>query len=85
MTARATIVSDRVRDALGVPVSAVFAEQGQWVCFVRRAEAFRVQPVTVGRQNLDFAEITSGLDPGDQVGLSRPGPASLVQAGPRKE
>ncbi|MFH1155991.1 MAG: HlyD family efflux transporter periplasmic adaptor subunit [Pseudomonadota bacterium] len=78
MTARVTIVSDQVRNALTVPVSAVFQDHDGWICYRRQGKAFMPVPVIPGRQNLDFIEITSGLKAGDEVALVKPEDSALV-------
>ncbi len=80
MTSRVTILSGQVKDALCVPVSALFIEDGG--CFCYRAERGGFERITVktGRQNLDYVEIVSGLDPDDRVALTRPEPYSYHHA-----
>lgn len=72
MTARSTILTDSVKDALCLPVQAVFDENGQRFVFRQEGQKFRRVGVVIGRQNEDFAEILSGLSAGDQVSLFKP-------------
>jgi len=72
MTCRISIQAESVKDALSVPVQAVFyGDQGNY-CFVkRRQEGFEKRRVLVGRQNEEFVEIMDGLYPDEQVSLVR--------------
>jgi HlyD family secretion protein len=72
MTARVSILSDRVQDQLVIPVQAVFEEGGLTFCYTYREEGFKKVGVTTGRQNEDLVVILSGLKPGDRVSLVKP-------------
>ncbi len=66
--------SVQVRLQLGQPEQALLLERGgffqatggRWAYVVRGGEAVRV-PITLGRQNPLFFEVTDGLQPGDRV------------------
>ncbi len=61
------VVEWRGDDVLQVPLSALFRDNGDWAVFrVRDGIAARVA-VEIGRRNGRMAEITAGLDAGDQV------------------
>ncbi len=77
MTARVSIMTDNVKQALSVPVQAVFIEKGRKYCYVHSGESFRKAEVSVGRQNEDMAEILSGVQQGDKVCLIRPSPEEI--------
>jgi HlyD family secretion protein len=72
MTARIFITAESVKNALTVPLSAIFEEEGRKKCFVTKNGGVRVAEVTIGRQNEDFVEIASGLREGERVSLVRP-------------
>ncbi len=72
MTARTTILTDEVRNALTLPVQAVFEENGQRFVYRQGGSRFYRVRVIVGRRNEDFAEILSGLSAGDRVSLFKP-------------
>ena len=61
----------RVREASGavaVPAAAVFNAEGQNMIWVRRADGkAERRPVTVGVSGTDLVQITTGVQPGDQV------------------
>ncbi len=72
MSARVAIRSRAVKDALTVPIQAVFDEQGaKWVYLYSNGK-FHKAAVTTGVLSEDWAEIKSGLEPEQQVALSRP-------------
>jgi len=72
MTARVTVASDQVRDALCVPIQAVFDENGAKYCYRLNGKSLQKVSVSIGKQNEDMVEIISGLQKGDQVSLVRP-------------
>ncbi|MDG1116040.1 MAG: HlyD family efflux transporter periplasmic adaptor subunit [Flavimaricola sp.] len=53
--------------AVQVPASALFREGEGWAVFVDRDGAAATQPVTLGPNNGQTAQILSGLAPGDRV------------------
>jgi HlyD family secretion protein len=72
MTARVSILSDRVEDQLTLPVQAVFEEGGLTHCYLYREKKYKKVGVTTGRQNEDRVVIRSGLKSGDRVSLIKP-------------
>lgn len=72
MTARVEVVSERVKDALVIPVPALFFEGSKSVAYVFDGRSLAVRAVAVGRRSDDLLEVTSGLAEGEQVSLVRP-------------
>jgi HlyD family secretion protein len=72
MTARMSILTDSVENALCVPSQAVFDEGGKKYCYLYNAGSFKRAEVALGKQNEDLAEIHSGLNEGDLVSLVKP-------------
>ena len=72
MTARVSILTDNVKNALSAPVQAIFDEGGRKYCYVYTGHSFRKAEVSLGKQNEDMAEIVSGLKKGDKVSLVKP-------------
>ena len=72
MTARVSIVAERVRDALVVPVSALYYEGGQPTCYVFDGNGVLARKVSVGHRSDDLVEITAGLANGERVSLAKP-------------
>lgn len=56
-------------DVIAVPVAALFRDGGDWAVYRTDNGSVRLQHVTLGRRNDDFAEVTSGLDVNDSVVL----------------
>ena len=72
MTARVSIVSDRVHGVLVIPVAALYYEGGQPTCYVFDGRAIVARKVSVGRRSEDLLEVTAGLTEGEQVSLAKP-------------
>jgi RND family efflux transporter MFP subunit len=72
MTANATVVVDRVPDAITIPALAMFQKSGQSVAYVWTGSAFREQPIEIGRTSRDRVLVASGLKAGDRVALKDP-------------
>ena len=66
----ARIVVDQTDpDALLLPAGTLFRQGNQWHVYLVRDGIARLQPVTVGLSNQTHAEITEGIDEGDQLVL----------------
>ena len=63
----ASIIIDKAENTLVVPISSLFRQNEQWSVFKVVAGSATIQSVEVGRRNDRFAEITLGLDIGEQV------------------
>lgn len=72
MTANISIPVAATADALAVPLSAVFTEQGQRYVYVKRPGGWQRQDVVVGASDYFSAEIKEGLAEGDVVALETP-------------
>ena len=72
LTARVTVVVDRVPDAITIPVQAMIQKTGQTVVYVWDGTKFREQPIVIGRTSRDRVLVARGLNPGDRVALSDP-------------
>jgi HlyD family secretion protein len=65
---RVRIQTDEKADALVVPRSALFrGMSGGWNVYAVRDGRARIQEVEIGMINDESAEVTAGLEPGDQV------------------
>jgi multidrug efflux pump subunit AcrA (membrane-fusion protein) len=85
LSATADIMVASVKNALLVPVSAVLSTPaGNVVSVIDPAtgQAERRQ-VTIGIQNLQYAEVLSGLKEGDKVQVSQKGSGSAATGQPR--
>jgi HlyD family secretion protein len=74
MTARTSILVDRVEKSTTVPIQAIFEESGADFCYIHDGRNFRKVVVETGRQNEDVVEIVSGLESDASVSLVRPSP-----------
>lgn len=52
-----------------VPVSALFRDEGHWAVFRVEGRRARLRRVEIGQNNGEFAEVRSGLGPGERVVL----------------
>lgn len=75
MTARVEVLIGEVKDALTIPVHAIFIEDGETVCYVKTDRGIKSRVVKLGRQNENFVEVVEGLMEGDRVYLARQGTA----------
>jgi cobalt-zinc-cadmium efflux system membrane fusion protein len=68
MFARVRLEVGEDRHALAVPAAAVLSDEGRDFVFVQHEDDFYVRrPVKQGRRSEEFAEILSGLEPGQTI------------------
>lgn len=72
MTAQVTVIIDRVRDALAIPVQASFQKEGETLAYVWSGSKFRPQPIEISRRSGDRVLVAKGLQPGDRIALEDP-------------
>jgi len=72
MTARTSIVADRARDVLVIPIPAVFYSGEQAMCFVVDGVRVSTRIVHLGRRGDDVVEVVAGLAQGERVSLVKP-------------
>lgn len=68
----------RGEDVLTLPIGALFRDGSDWAAYVLRDGRTRLQRITLGERNEDFAQVLKGLAPGDRVILH---PSDLVSDG----
>jgi len=70
MTVRSTVSSDQVRDALLLPVSALFYQANKTIAYQCDTGA----PIAIkqGRHNEDWVEILDGISEGERLRVSAP-------------
>jgi multidrug efflux pump subunit AcrA (membrane-fusion protein) len=78
MTARVSILAEQVQNVLCVPIQAVFDDRKKKYCYQFNGAGFAKKYVSIGRQNDDKVEITSGLRPGDRLSLVKLAPDELI-------
>jgi HlyD family secretion protein len=79
MTAEVTISMPRRERVLAVPAEAITSAEGHDVCFVVHETGLERREVKLGQVTLDLAEVTAGLEEGEEVVL-RPTTDEEVQA-----
>ena len=67
MRFRGNVETDRVDDALLVPLEAIVATSDGPVAHVRRGGAIEAVPVSLGRRNAEQVEVLEGLAEGDEI------------------
>jgi len=60
------------KEAISVPIAAVFTDQNEKVVYVRSGGELQRRTVRVGLSNFSFAEITDGLEEGEEILLIQP-------------
>ncbi|MFA5079568.1 MAG: HlyD family secretion protein [Dehalococcoidia bacterium] len=78
LRATAEIITSSVKDALLVPVSYIITTPGGSMVMVMNSKTGQAEPrkVTIGLQNFQYAQVTSGLNEGDKVQL--PGKSAVA-------
>ncbi len=71
MTAKVEILVDELQGAVYVPIQAVFAEEEEQVCYVRKGSLQR-RVVQTGEYNDEYIQILDGLEVGEKVMLKVP-------------
>jgi len=72
MTARVLIKAEQVKNALTVPVHALFHEQKKTYCYVAKQLGYEKREVLEGLGNEEWMEIKEGLKEGESVCLTIP-------------
>ena len=68
MTAKVTILSELIEDALQIPLPAVFRKKGQAYCLVSGEEQeLELREIELGPNNMSHAVVRSGLEEGESV------------------
>jgi multidrug efflux pump subunit AcrA (membrane-fusion protein) len=66
-SASVAVIGGRAENAVLVPIEALHKAGDKYAVFVMKNGELHLQMVEVGIQNLEYAEITSGLEPGEIV------------------
>ncbi len=72
MSVQVNIVTKTIRDALFIPVEAVFEDKDKFIVYKKTFGAPQEIEVKIGESNDNFVQITQGLLEGDEVYLYRP-------------
>lgn len=79
MRAEATIVMDRVDEALTIPVQSVFSEGRLQFVYKPNGARYERVPIRLGRRSETEAEVLAGLTPGDVVLVRSPLPGEVLK------
>jgi cobalt-zinc-cadmium efflux system membrane fusion protein len=60
------VALDPIKLPLAVEVQAIQTMDGRSVVFVREGDRFEARPIEIGRRDTDYAEVLSGLKPGEK-------------------
>ncbi|MBR5623042.1 MAG: efflux RND transporter periplasmic adaptor subunit [Opitutales bacterium] len=78
-SANLSILVAGVTDAVSVPASAIFIEDGVRYVFVKKGEGqFERRKVEIGIGNLNFIQVVQGLQLGDEIATVRPSQSEIV-------
>lgn len=72
MNVRAEITTDVIKDAVNIPVEAVFEEDGEYFVYKKSMLKSKKQVVELGKSSEDYVHVIKGLNEGDVVYLYRP-------------
>lgn len=72
MSAKVEIIVKELQDVTYVPVQSIFVEESEHFVFLKTFGGYERRKVEVGMHNSDFIEVTSGIDPGEEVILKMP-------------
>jgi RND family efflux transporter MFP subunit len=72
MSVHATVIVNRVPNAITIPAGASFMKSGRTVAYVWSGARFEERPIRVDRKSRDRLLISDGLRPGDLVALTDP-------------
>lgn len=78
MTARLTILTDRIEDVLALPVQAVFQDKDSMYCYRYAGGWYKKTVIETGRSNEDLVEILAGLHESNRVSLVEPDPGKII-------
>jgi HlyD family secretion protein len=79
MRFRGTAETERIAQAVLIPMSAIFLTEHGPVAYRQRGMSVEPVPLTLGRSNPEYAEVVAGLSEGDQVARSDPGAEGAEQ------
>lgn len=79
------ILVDEIKDAVTIPMQAVFDRDGKNIVFVKTPTGFEAREVTAARRTESTMVISSGLEPGEVLALSDPFAIKKTAAAPEKQ
>lgn len=79
------ILVDEIKDAITIPMQAVFERDGKNIVFVKTPTGFEAREVTAARRTESTMVISAGLNPGEVLALSDPFAVKKTAAAPEKQ
>ncbi|HAV65621.1 MAG TPA: hypothetical protein DCY13_25005 [Verrucomicrobiales bacterium] len=90
MTANINIPVASAANVVAVPLAAVFTElnpqlqRNERFVYIERGDKFEKRPVTLGVADYFYAEIESGVNPGEVVALENPASEKIIEPEPQQ-
>ena len=78
MRVEGEIIIDSVEDVVAVPAQAVFREGRSSFVYTPAGAKYERTPVKIGRRSVQYAEVVTGVAPGQSVLLREPGPGEVL-------
>jgi HlyD family secretion protein len=72
MTVQATVIVNRIANAITIPAQASFVKSGQTVVYVWTGSTFKERAIQIERRSRDRVLVANGLSAGDLVSLKDP-------------
>jgi HlyD family secretion protein len=72
MTVQASVIVDRIPNAITIPAQASFVKSGQTVVYLWNGSAFEERTIQIERRSRDRVLVANGLRTGDLVSLKDP-------------
>ncbi|KPK96156.1 hypothetical protein AMJ80_01620 [bacterium SM23_31] len=72
MSATCTIITDRLQDAVYIPIQSVFEAENETFVYVKDGGTYKKSPIVTGVKNKDYVVIKKGLESGQIVALRDP-------------
>lgn len=78
MNASVTIETERIADALMVPIQGIYGYRGKTFCLVKKGDSWETREVTVGSNNDANVVVEEGLQEGEEIALNPAGFRDLM-------
>ena len=72
MSVEVEIIEEIIKDAVNIPVEAVFEEEGEYFTYLLSGSKFKKQIVELGKSTDKYVHIVKGLNAGDEICLYSP-------------
>lgn len=79
------ILVDEVKDAITIPMQAVFDREGKTIVFVKTHSGFEAREVTPAKRTESTMVVATGLKPGEVLALSDPFAAKKASSAPEQK